>query len=557
MHASCYILSQSGKMPKLFNDGLLEPVLTKPKNREYTGLSGRKCSISSEPPFEVVDDLTSGKRKPPRKQLNGKTRSRSASSAVAGEGCKKNNVSFESPQIVNSSFHHPNPVIEPPESQGVVSSTLTVQDSDNNEKRNDESLAFTVDGICQAVLNEAQELSLSVKTILKPIRRSKVDQLQNTTRRTTKVTLSEKILRSSRDSAAATCGAAAASCETSGKYKPYQEIERKDVPSSSLVRFASPRNGLFRFVNGHVKLLADILQYNGFVKVCGAGNGSFCQSSKSQPNFSTNKEVDLVWCCQHLRGQALLNLPPFKKINLFPHSYECTRKDSLARNINLLIQIHGWRNFNFMPECFVWPQERELIEQAIRCSHSSNGRYISGVNFRCPWIIKPASSCQGKGIHIVTEFREIEEHISEDELHIVERYIHNPLLLYHKKFDLRIYVLVTSFNPLKVYVHREGLVRRASEIYDFGVDGFDNKFSHLTNYSINKTNVTNTNCKNGEDTKNSDDVEDKFGLKMSFSDLNDWFESSGCTNAGDVYNNVFVRFISWLTSFRHSLEIGR
>ncbi len=87
-------------------------------------------------------------------------------------------------------------------------------------------------------------------------------------------------------------------------------------------------------------------------------------------------------------------------------------------------------------------------------------------------------------------------------------------------------------------MHREGLVRRASEIYDFGVDGFDNKFSHLTNYSINKTNVTNTNCKNGEDTKNSDDVEDKFGLKMSFSDLNDWFEASGCTNAGDVYNRV-------------------
>ena len=48
----------------------------------------------------------------------------------------------------------------------------------------------------------------------------------------------------------------------------------------------------------------------------------------------------------------------------------------------------------------------------------------------------------------------------------MSRYIENPLLLNGYKFDLRIYVAITSYDPLRVYVYREGLVRFASEKYD-------------------------------------------------------------------------------------------
>ena len=52
------------------------------------------------------------------------------------------------------------------------------------------------------------------------------------------------------------------------------------------------------------------------------------------------------------------------------------------------------------------------------------------------------------------------------------------------KFDLRIYVAITSINPLRLYVYDEGLVRFASEKYD--TTDLKNIYSHLTNYSINK-----------------------------------------------------------------------
>ena len=99
------------------------------------------------------------------------------------------------------------------------------------------------------------------------------------------------------------------------------------------------------------------------------------------------------------------------------------------------------------------------------------------------WIMKPKASSQGKGITVISSFDEVPRGLPM----IVSQYIADPLCIDGYKFDLRIYVAITSVNPLRLYVYDEGLARFATEKYD--TSDLKNVFSHLTNYSINKHNT--------------------------------------------------------------------
>ena len=81
---------------------------------------------------------------------------------------------------------------------------------------------------------------------------------------------------------------------------------------------------------------------------------------------------------------------------------------------------------------------------------------MSGDKF---WIAKPTSSSQGKGIFITNNYDDIAR--SERPL-VVSHYIANPLTINGLKFDLRLYVCLTSIYPLRFYLYDEGLVRFAT-----------------------------------------------------------------------------------------------
>ncbi len=70
------------------------------------------------------------------------------------------------------------------------------------------------------------------------------------------------------------------------------------------------------------------------------------------------------------------------------------------------------------------------------------------------------------------------------ESYVICRYIDRPLLVGGKKFDLRIYVLVTSYRPLKVWLSTLGFARFCTEKYSSDLNEFVNMMVHLTNVAI-------------------------------------------------------------------------
>ena len=62
--------------------------------------------------------------------------------------------------------------------------------------------------------------------------------------------------------------------------------------------------------------------------------------------------------------------------------------------------------------------------------------------------MKPSNSSRGRGIAIIDDINDL----NVEELSIISRYITNPLLINGYKFDLRIYVVVTCYEPLRIYV---------------------------------------------------------------------------------------------------------
>uniref|UniRef100_A0A8B9PLX5 Uncharacterized protein n=1 Tax=Apteryx owenii TaxID=8824 RepID=A0A8B9PLX5_APTOW len=79
--------------------------------------------------------------------------------------------------------------------------------------------------------------------------------------------------------------------------------------------------------------------------------------------------------------------------------------------------------------------------------------------------------------------------IKHGEHMICQQYISKPFLIDGFKFDMRIYVLVTSCDPLKIFVYKEGLARFATMRYiEPSSSNLDDICMHLTNYAINKHN---------------------------------------------------------------------
>ena len=77
-------------------------------------------------------------------------------------------------------------------------------------------------------------------------------------------------------------------------------------------------------------------------------------------------------------------------------------------------------------------------------------------------------------------------------------------------------MLVTSFDPVKIYLFKDGLVRLATVPYSTSKSSLKQRFVHLTNYSVNKkaeAYVKNTNSPTKVKTTDQDEADGATGDK--------------------------------------------
>ncbi|XP_052461682.1 tubulin monoglutamylase TTLL4-like isoform X1 [Carassius gibelio] len=198
---------------------------------------------------------------------------------------------------------------------------------------------------------------------------------------------------------------------------------------------------------------------------------------------ATKKSHDWLGCWgHHMKSPGFKAIREFQKLNHFPGSFQIGRKDRLWRNLSKMQAHFGKREFGFFPRSFILPQDIKLLRKAWEDGGSKQ-----------KWIVKPPASARGIGIQVIHKWSQM----PRKRPLLVQKYLHKPYLISGNKFDLRIYVYVTSYDPLRVYIFNDGLVRFASCKYSPSMKTLNNKFMHLTNYSVNK--------KNSEYQSNSDD----------------------------------------------------
>ncbi|ORY36702.1 tubulin-tyrosine ligase [Rhizoclosmatium globosum] len=184
-------------------------------------------------------------------------------------------------------------------------------------------------------------------------------------------------------------------------------------------------------------------------------------------------------------------------INHFPNNLELTKKDLMVKNIKRYRKdlekalANNAPSTNFLPITFTLPGDYNLFVEEFKKNQTSTDKSQSNN----VWIMKPTDKARGIGIFIINKLQQIKKWSRDSKMwsyanckdsYVVSKYVDNPLLIGGKKFDLRLYVLVTNWRPIVAYKYRQGFCRFCTVKYTSDVGDLDNSFMHLTNVSIQK-----------------------------------------------------------------------
>ncbi|KAG8447261.1 hypothetical protein GDO86_014650, partial [Hymenochirus boettgeri] len=194
-------------------------------------------------------------------------------------------------------------------------------------------------------------------------------------------------------------------------------------------------------------------------------------------------EWDFYWCDVGWLRENFdrIYMDEHVRICHFRNHYELTRKNYMVKNLKRLrkqlereSRAMETEKCNFFPKTFELPAEYHLFVEEFRRNPGMT------------WIMKPLMTNRDKPSAFKDGGRQDDQ---RDEIpvenYVAQRYIENPYLIGGRKFDLRVYVLVTSYVPLQAWLYRDGFARFSNT--RFTLSSIDDHYIHLTNVAVQKT----------------------------------------------------------------------
>ncbi|CAG2221367.1 TTLL6_13 [Mytilus edulis] len=112
---------------------------------------------------------------------------------------------------------------------------------------------------------------------------------------------------------------------------------------------------------------------------------------------SDDDEWTLYWTDYSVALERVMEMKKYQKINHFPGMSEICRKDMLARNLNRMLKMYP-KEYNIFPKTWCLPAD-----------YGDFQAYTRQKKIRL-YILKPETGCQGKGIWVTKNPKEIKPH---------------------------------------------------------------------------------------------------------------------------------------------------
>eukprot|EP00545_Synedropsis_sp_CCMP1620_P002817 CAMPEP_0119015538 /NCGR_PEP_ID=MMETSP1176-20130426/11201_1 /TAXON_ID=265551 /ORGANISM="Synedropsis recta cf, Strain CCMP1620" /LENGTH=481 /DNA_ID=CAMNT_0006968843 /DNA_START=43 /DNA_END=1485 /DNA_ORIENTATION=+ len=188
------------------------------------------------------------------------------------------------------------------------------------------------------------------------------------------------------------------------------------------------------------------------------------------------EEAQLAWTYSN-DPDFWVDLKPWQRTNHIPGFHHWNAKDAFVEGFKNYERRVPGKDHYFNPETYRLEieDEREEFQKML----------TRGGGLNRPWVLKAGNVNQGKGITMLAPNSKalknvLDDHPPSDSDLVIQRYVCNELTWNRRKYDVRMFWIVASIDPLLVLYH-DGYVRVGNAVYD--ESDFSNTRNHLTTHT--------------------------------------------------------------------------